>query len=118
MKKAKYFIILALSLVLSAFIYLYGLKVHFFPIMPIYMVIALFGICGYMFLHFRNNNEIGKALSEGKQPCQEQIKRRKEQMKLFVAVFLPFVIVVLADCIYILLLEVNPHFNNFLKLFG
>ena len=118
MGKIKYLLLLILGTFIAASVYMFALKAHFFPIMAIYQVLAIISVCLYVFLFYRHNNEIGKARLSGKEPDMEQYKKRKKVIKLVVACLFPFVLVVLCDYIYLILLADNPLFQsiiNFLK---
>ena len=79
-------------------------------VMPIYQVMTLLGICGYAFLFFRHNNEIGKAKMNGQEPDEALVQKRRDFMKWYIVVFFPFVAVTLCDYIYLLLISKSQLF--------
>ena len=104
MGKLKYLFLLILNLAVVSGVYFYLLNtLHFFPIMAIYQVIAIIGVCLYLLLFFHHNNEIGKAKMKGKEVPEELIIRRRNRLKNVVVCLSPFVFTVLADYIYLLL---------------
>ena len=105
-------------LVLSGGVYIAAIKAYFYPIMAIYQIIATLAVCGYIYLFMHHNNEIGKAKMNGRELDEKLLHRRRERMKLYVALLLPFVIVVLADYTFLLLIADTPLYKtivNFLK---
>ena len=118
MKKAKYFILLLCMLVLVGGVYIAAIRAYFYPIMAIYQIIATISICGYILLFLYHNNEIGKAKMNGRELDEKLVQKRRERMKLYVALLLPFVIVVLVDYTFLLLFLDTPLYKavaNFLK---
>lgn len=120
MKKLKYLIVLILTLVVSGSIYI-GCITSQNPslliIMPIYQIVSILAICGYVFLVLHHNNEIGKAKVQGKEIDTAWVEKRKTLIKWYIALLFPFVLVTLCDYIYLLLLADNPFFQNILKFF-
>lgn len=103
MKKLKYLILLLINIVIVSALYHYLLNsLHFFPIMAIYQIIAIVGICAYLLLFFHHNNEIGKAKMRGEELPFELIEKRRKRLKLTVVFLAPFVFTVLIDYIYLI----------------
>lgn len=103
MGKLKYLLLLIFNLVIVSGVYFYLLNtLHFFPIMAIYQIIALAGVCIYLFLFFHHNNEIGKAKMNGKELPEELLQKRRNRLKAVVILLSPFVFTVLADYIYLI----------------
>ena len=120
MKKLKLFVLLLLNLSVVSGIYIYcinSMNPVLLLIMPVYQILCMVGICGYAFLFFRHNNEIGKSKVDGKSIDEALLQKRRNVMKWYVVIFFPFVAVTICDYIYILLLADNPLFQSFLKLF-
>lgn len=120
MKNLKYLAVLVLVLVVSGSVYI-GCVTSGNPalltVMPIYQIVSILAICGYIFLVLRHNNEIGKAKVQGLELDTAAIEKRKAQIKWYIALLFPFVLVTLCDYIYLLLLADNPAFQNILKFF-
>lgn len=120
-KRLKYFSLLLLSTLVAAGIYIFCIQSKnpsFIIVMPIYQIVSILGICGYLFLFFRHNNEIGKAKADGVEVDERAAEARREKMKLYIAIVFPFVAVTLCDYIYLLLLADNKIFSAVLKFFG
>ncbi len=116
MGKLKYLLSLILSLCITGGIYIFALKMHFFPIMAIYQIMAIFALCTYVFLAYRYNDLLGRAKENGEEIDGEILLRRKKTLKTFIVIFCPFVLVVLCDYTYLLLLADNPFFQNLYNL--
>jgi len=116
MGKLKYLLCLIISLCITGSVYVYALKMHFLPIMAIYQVIAIFAICMYIFLAYRYNDLLGRAREKGEEADSDILLRRKKNLKLFIVLFCPFVLVVLCDYTYLLLVADNPFFQNLYNL--
>ncbi len=97
----KYFLLLLVGLCVFGGIYIYANLMYFLPIMWIYSSLSVVGTCIYIYLNMRYGDD----------------EQHKHQKKLTVAIFLPFIIVLLFDFTYLLLLADNPMFikiRNFL----
>lgn len=108
MKKLKLLLFLILNLIVVSGIYLACIKSmnpSLLIVMPIYQLMTLIGICGYAFLFFRHNNEIGKAKINGQEPDEALVQKRRDFMKWYIVIFFPFVAVTLCDYIYLLLIS-------------
>ena len=103
MGKLKYLILLIFNIAIVAGVYFYVLNtLHFLPIMAIYQIISLLGVCGYLLLFFHHNNEIGKAKMKGEDLPENLIVKRRNRLKAFIVFFFPFIFTVLADYIFLL----------------
>jgi len=121
MKNLKYLALLIVNLVLVAGIYIGCVtsgNPSLFVIMPIYQIIAIVAICVYAFLCMRHNNNIGKAIAMGQEIDKEAVKKSKDSLKWFIVAFFPFVITVICDYIYLLLLADMPAFQSLIKFFS
>lgn len=116
MKKLKYLFLLILNTLIAAGIYIFAARAYFLPIMAIYQILSIFALCGYLFLFYRHNNEIGKAKMNGKELDEVLVEKRRKGMKLFMVFLFPFVFVVLFDYIYLFLLADNPFFKSLFQL--
>ncbi len=80
MKNLKYLAVLVLTLFVAASVYI-GCVTSGNPalltVMPVYQIVSILAICGYVFLVLRHNNEIGKARAQGKTPDTAAIEKRR-----------------------------------------
>lgn len=103
MGKIKYLALLIFNIAIVSGMYFYVLgTLHFLPVMAIYQIVSLIGICGYLVLFFHHNNEIGKAKMKGEDLPEELLVKRRNRLKAFIVFFFPFIFTVLADYIYLL----------------
>ncbi len=117
MGKLKYLLLLILNTCIAGSVYILALKLRFMPIMAIYQVLATISVCIYIFLAYRYNNLLGIAKEKGVDADEEKLKRQKKTIKNFIVIFCPFLLVVLCDYTYLLLIANNPFFSKFLNLF-
>ncbi len=118
MKNLKYLALLIVNLILVGGIYIMCVtsgNPKLLVIMPVYQIIAILAICGYAFLCMRHNNNIGKAKVMGQEIDKEYVRKSKTTLKWYIVAFLPFVMTVLCDYIYLLLLADNPAFQSLIK---
>ncbi len=116
-QKVKYLISLVLVLCVVGGIYIFANNMHFLPIMPIYSAISCVGACVYIYLYMKHKTSLCDEQASG--ICDETAKKHREKLlKLSAVIFLPFIIVLLCDFTYLLLLadsDVFKSVTNFLK---
>lgn len=104
---------------LVAGIYMFANRLMFYPVMAIYQIISLISVCVYMYLHMSRETKLQR--DKEKHGVEEAIKREDKRImteKIFVAVFLPFIITVLCDYTYLLLLSDQDWFIALMNLFS
>ena len=100
-------------------IYMTANKFMFYPIMAIYQIISLITVCVYMYLHMSRASKLIK--EKETLGVEEAIKREDKRIvfeKIFVAIFLPFVVTILCDYTYLLLLSDQDWFIALMNLFN
>lgn len=110
-----YFALFVLNTCMIAGVYIFANEKHI-PLYPVYFAIALVSVCVYITLFLHHNNEIGKAHMNGKSIPEEILQKRRNRLKTFIVIFAPFVLTVLCDSIYLLLLADNPLFEKIVNL--
>ncbi len=115
-QKVKYLISLIAVLCIVGGVYIFANQMHFLPIMWIYSIIAGVGACIYIYLYMKNKAILAQQEnSDGID--QVAAKKRSKLIKLVTIIFLPFVIVLLCDYTYVLLLADSDLFKSFSNLF-
>ena len=107
------------SMVVVAGIYMLANRFMFYPIMAIYQIISLLTVCIYMYLHMSREAKLLK--DKEKYGAEEALKREDKRFsfeKMYVAIFLPFVVTVLCDYTYLLLLSEQEWFISLMNLFN
>lgn len=116
MKKFTSLLLFLISLIVVSSLYIIG-NMFYLPVYLLYLVIATVSCCVYLWMFFHHNNEIGIAKMNGREIPEEILDKRRTRMKLMIIIFLPFLIVVMMDSIYLLLIRDNPLFASIIKLF-
>ena len=120
-QKARSLILLAVNLAIVGGVYMFANRMHFFPIMWIYPAIVIISCCGYIYLHMKDEIENAKPSREGRSILSDEERRsaekRKKLKKLWVLIFLPFLITILCDYTYLLILSDNHFFTAIMEMF-
>lgn len=118
-KNLKYFLLFLVSLTVVASVYMLANTLLFYPIMAIYQIVSILTVCIYIYLYMSNEKKTEKEQSElPEKQAEERADKRKKVMKIFVAVFLPFVVTILCDYTYLLLLSEQDWFISLTNLFS
>ncbi len=108
-EKIKYALATLFVLIIVAGVYIFANKIMFYPIMGIYQIITILSLCIFIYFHIRC-----KALkNDGKD--EKRIKTFEKGVKISALLSFPFVITIICDYIYLLLLKDSALFN---KIFG
>ncbi len=118
-KNLKYFLLFLVSLTVVASVYMLANRFMFYPIMAIYQIVSILTVCIYIYLYMSNEKKTEKEQSElTAEEAARKAESRKNVMKIFVAVFLPFVVTILCDYTYLLLLSEQDWFISLTNLFS
>ena len=104
-----------LSTITVAAIYVIG-NMFYLPVFFVYAIIATISACVYIAMFFHHNNEIGIAKMNGREVPEYLLEKRRKRLKIIMIVFFPFLLVVLCDSIYLLLIKDSPLFAPLLNL--
>ena len=115
MKKGTALLLFFISTLIVAAIYIAG-NLLYIPVFFPYAIIATVSSCVYIAMFFHHNNEIGIAKMNGREVPEHILLRRRKRLKIMLIVFFPFLLVILCDSIYLLLIRDNPLFTPFLNL--
>jgi len=117
-KNLKYFAIFLVSLVLVSGAYMLANSLMFYPIWAIYQIISMLTVCIYIYLYMNNEKKTEKERSEfSEKEVAERQNLRKNKIKMFVSVFLPFLVTILCDYTYLLLLSEQDWFISLMNIF-
>ncbi len=118
-KNLKYFLLFLVSLTAVAAVYMLANRFMFYPIMAIYQIVSILTVCIYIFLYMSNEKKTEKEQSElPANEAQVRADKRKKVMKIFVALFLPFLVTILCDYTYLLLLSEQEWFISLINIFS
>lgn len=108
-EKIKYALAMMLVLVIVAGVYVFSNKMMFYPIMGIYQIITILSLCTFIYFHIRCTSTRNQGKDEAK------IKKFEKGVKISALLSFPFVITIICDYIYLLLLKDSALFN---RIFG
>ena len=99
--------------------YMFAIKAAFYPIMAIYQIVSIVTICIYIYLYMRNEKLTAKEeQSLSKDEAIYKQKKRKIVLKRYVALFLPFIVTIMCDYTYVLLLSEQDWFVALINFFN
>jgi hypothetical protein len=68
-------------------------------------------------MFFHHNNEIGFAKANGREVPKDLLEKRRKRMKIILIIFFPFLLVVLIDSIFLVLIKDSAIYDFILNLF-
>lgn len=118
-KNLKCFLLFLVSLIFVAGTYMLANRLMFSPIWAIYQIVTVVTVCIYIYLYMSNEKKTEKEQSElTTEEAEKKAESRKNVMKIFVAIFLPFLITILCDYTYLLLLSEQEWFKSLTNIFS
>ncbi len=111
-QKIKNILALFVNLCIVGGIYIYANMRMFLPIVWIYAAFTVAGSCLYIYLYMKDRiADANPPEDASEQRIEEMSQKRKKNMRTAVIIFLPFIIVMLCDCTYLLLLSDSEVFK-------
>lgn len=117
-QKIKNLLALFVNLCVVGGIYIFANMRSFLPIVWIYAALTAVGSCVYIYLYMKDRIEqTNPPEGASEQHIAKMSQKRKKNMRTAVIIFLPFIIVMLCDCTYLLLLSDSEFFKAVVNIF-
>lgn len=117
-QKLKNLLALFVNLCIVGGIYIFANMRGFLPIVWIYAAFTTVGSCLYIYLYMKDRiSDANPPEGASEQHIEQMSQKRKKNMRTAVVIFLPFIIVMLCDCTYLLLLSDSEVFKAVSNIF-